>query len=242
MTVYIVQLIVVFVEMLILTSGLQAQLSAESRRFTPREIETAYEYQVAFGQRMYHPIKAQQCFVGKPEFVAPHQGKEISLPCHFVLETKRHLNEILKRGAARYLFSLDTHHARLAVPQAIWEKKFRNVPGDQLLPTLLREPSLVAIYFTAERLAPVDQETGKVKLAANWRQSPRRVLGPYDGRPVVVLPYQPLPAGAADPEHYRSAGDFYFVGHWLGDLEMNVGGKAVTFDISFDDTGSENVP
>lgn len=37
-------------------------------------------------------------------------------------------------------------HAHLGIPIAVWQKKYRGLANDEILPALLREPSLAALY------------------------------------------------------------------------------------------------
>ena len=115
--------------------------------FTANEIADAYRYQQQFGARLRNPLEAQTCFEGKPEFAASHQGKRFVAPCRFVEETIRQLRDLLESGAAKYLFPLDVDSANLAVPADVYASKYEQLPREEILPALLREPTLVAIYL-----------------------------------------------------------------------------------------------
>jgi len=121
--------------------------------FTSTEIATAFRYQEQFGRRLRHPLKPSACSFGPSEFVASFHGKEFAAPCRFISETARDLKQILENGAALYLFPLDADHAHLAVPTELWAEKYRKLSIGEILPELLREPKLVALYHTAEHLA-----------------------------------------------------------------------------------------
>jgi hypothetical protein len=223
------------------TSGLYAQ-DKEGHGFGPREIEMAYQYQVAFGPRMYRPMKGQECFLGKGELVTSYQGKDLIVPCRFVLESRRHLKEILEKGAAKYLFPLDADHAQLAVPVEIWNEKIRNLPGEQILPALLQEPALVAIYRTAQRPTLADPTTGRIIAETKKPEAVRNVLGSFDGRPVIILPRKPSDSDDPELQKYHITGEFYFLAHRLGEMVFSVRGKQVTFDMSFDSDLAANLP
>lgn len=207
--------------------------------FTSTEIATAYRYQEQFGRRLRHPLKPNACSFGKSEFVASFRGKEFVAPCRFISETTRHLKQLLENGAARYLFPLDADHAHLAVPTELWIEKYRKLSIDEILPELLREPKLIALYHTAEHLTIDDLKTGaENKPAKEWRAK-RNVLGFFDGRPVKILP--PLADGTAHdrPQHYETVGSVYFLAHRLGEIAFSANAKALTFDISFDEDSSD---
>jgi hypothetical protein len=207
--------------------------------FTSTEIDAAYRYQEQFGSRLRRPLKTSACSYGKSEFVAHFQGKEFAAPCSFISEVTRHLKEILENGAARYLFSLDADHAHLAVPTQLWDEKYRKLSIDEVLPELLREPKLVALYHTAEHLAVADRENGAENSPAKEWLAKRNVLGFFDGRPIKIL--TPFADGKAHdrPEDYETVGSVYFLGHRLGEVTFFANAKALSFDISFDEDSSE---
>lgn len=210
-------------------------LGGEPWYFTADEIRTAHRYQENFGRRLNRPLKAVSCLNNSTEFVASFRGNEFLAPCRFITETIRHLQEILEQGAARYLFPLDADHAHLAIPSTIWERKYSQLPSDKVLPDLLWEPALAALYHTAEHLTATDPKTGQVGSDAQAWKEKRNVLGFYDGRPVKILPHQSDGSGQRAPESYTMFGSFNFLAHRLGELEFSSMGKRFAFDISFDD-------
>jgi hypothetical protein len=48
--------------------------------------------------------------------------------------------------------------------------------------------------------------------------------------------------GYSEPGGYRSCATFYFLANRIGELSIVVGGKPISFDISFDDDLASNVP
>lgn len=200
--------------------------------FTAAEIHDAYRYQQLYGARLRHPLEAKQCFYGRAEFAASFQRRKFTAPCKFIIETSRQLREILASGTAKYLFPLDADHAHLGLPTAIWDKKYNKLASNQILPALLREPSLVALYHTAEHLEPglKGQIAGEKIWGAN-----RNVLGFFDGRSNQILPQRADGSLAYDPVGYRWFGGFTFLAQSLGELQLVVNGAAIQFDISFDD-------
>ena len=208
--------------------------SDEHWYFTAEEIEAAYQYQENYGVRLRHPLRAKECLLGREEFVATYRGKEFLAPCRFITETTRHLKEMLSIGAAKYLFPLDADHAHLGVPAEVWAKKYRKLASDQILFALLREPTLVALYHTAEHLEMSDPKTGQVNEEAKAWSEKRNVLGFFDGRPIQILPAHPMGFGVRMPPEYESYGGFNFLANHRGELFLFMENKVIPFDVSLE--------
>ncbi len=212
----------------------RAQTELEQWSFTAAEIEVAYRYQELFGERIQRPLRARECLLGRDSFIATYRGMEFAAPCRFITETIRHLKEMLVTGAARYFFPLDADHAHLAVPLQLWESKYRKLSYDTLLPELVAEPALAALYHTAEHLALGDPRKGRVDpLTRRWKEN-RNVVGYYDGRPIIILPPEPRGIGATMPPPYYSVGSFNFLASRQGELNLFHDRQVITFDITFD--------
>jgi hypothetical protein len=87
----------------------------------------------------------------------------------------------------------------------------------------------------------LDELTGKENgTAKRWRAT-RKVLG-FDGRPLQILP--PLPDGFAQdiPEDHTKVRTIKFLAQRLGELVFSANGKAVPFDISFNEEFETNIP
>jgi hypothetical protein len=168
---------------------------------------------------------------GKKDFAASYQGIPFVAPCRFVGETIRQLKELLESGAAKYLFPLDVDSADLAVPADVYVSKYKQLPREEILPALLREPTLVAIYRTAVHLNP---EVGNKGSGMSVWGKNRTVAGFYDGRPNQVL--SPRSDGGVDyePAGLVRLGSFTMMGHFLGELTFVANDSVVTFDLSFD--------
>lgn|SRR5512135_983491 len=199
--------------------------------FSAAEIAAAYRYQQQFGARLGNPIDPQTCFQGKKEFGASYQGRRFVAPCRFVDETMHQLKDLLESGAAKYLFPLDAGFADLAVPADVYESKYKRLPREEILPALLREPALVAIYHTALHSDP---EAGDKGSTINVGGEKRLVAGFYDGRPNQVL--SPRSSGDVDdePEGLVRLGGFSMMSHFLGELAFMANDTVVTFDLSFE--------
>lgn len=221
------------VALVVFSTG-QAHAGDDPWYYTAKEMEIAYKYQQDFGERLRHPLMPEPCLFGKQEFIASYQGKQFSAPCRFITETIRHLKEILGQGAARYLFGLDVDRAFLAVPSELWEKKYTKLPREEILPTLLRDPSLAALYHPAGHLLVSDSGTGKVDPVAPFWNGKDDVLAFYDGRSVMILPPDPKGFRHGEPPRYTTCATVYFLANRLGEVLMTVKTRIFMFDISFD--------
>ena len=110
-----------------------------------------------------------------------------------------HLRKLVDQGAAKFLFPLDADHAHLGVPMSSWKKKYQHLSAEEVVPALLRDPGLVALYHTAEHLRVTDRKTGEVNSEAKSWLDKRNVLGHFDGRPIEILPPHAAGQGASMP-------------------------------------------
>jgi hypothetical protein len=207
--------------------------------FTAEEIRAAYSYQESYGERLRNPLRASGCMLRGGEFSARHGKTAFLVPCRFVEQVTRHLKEMVDQGAARFLFPLDADHAHLGVPMSSWKEKYQYLSADEVVPALLRDPGLVALYHTAEHLRVTDRKTGEVDFEAKAWLDKRNVLGYFDGRPITILPPQAAGQGASMPEEYYSYSGFSFLASSRGELYLSVGTRMVVFDIAFDATHAD---
>jgi hypothetical protein len=125
------------------------------------------------------------------------------------------------------------------VPSETWREKYRNLSVDEILPQLLREPKLVALYHTAEHLASDERSNGRqYALIRDWRAK-RNVLGYFDGTPIKILPPLPNGDGYNRPENHQTVATIYFLAHRLGEITLSARGKGLSIDISFDEDSTE---
>lgn len=205
--------------------------------FTANEIAVAYRFQQHYGARLRYPLKPEGCLYGREEFTATFQGVRFPAPCRFVTETIRHLRQILEAQAANYLFPLDLDNGRLGVPSELWKTKYSKLSGVEQLMALLREPSLIALYHTAEHLKPEADASSAGR--ENWQK--KSLLGFYNGQPMKSLSRRSEAAPASPPEGYTLLNDFKILAHYLGEMQLVTHGTVVTFDISFDDDRAAEV-
>jgi len=189
--------------------------------FSADEIASAYRYQQQFGARLRNPLDPQACLQGEKDFSVNDQNHRFAAPCRFVKETVRQLRELLESGAAKYLFPLDVAGADLALPTEVYASKYKNLPTEEILPALLRDPSLVAVYHAAVHL---NSEAGKS----------RAVVGFFNGQSNRVLP--PDNDGRVDYDSQKlvRVGGLSIMAHFLGEITFVTKDGAVTFDLSFE--------
>jgi hypothetical protein len=204
--------------------------------FTPNQMAEAYRYQHYLGARLHHPLNPQECLSGRTEFIASYQGREFSVPCQFLTETVKHLKSALESGVVKYLFPLDCGQARLGVPLEVWQAKYSNMATEELLPALVREPTLAALYQTSAYLEadPIANRTAD----GVWGTG-RNVLGFYDGRAVEISAGRVAGTPPDQPEGYRWVNGFVFLASSLGELHLFANGTFMSFDIAFDDDRGE---
>ena len=202
--------------------------------FTAEEVSAAYLYQENYGERLRNPLRASSCLFRDGEFAAKYGATSFAVPCSFVLQVSRHLREMIDQGAAKFLFPLDADHAHLGVPMAAWKKKYQHLPPEEVVPALIRDPGLIALYHTAEHLRVTDRKTGAVNPEAKAWQEKRNVLGYFDGRPIEILPPHPTGQGVSMPEGYYSYSGFSFLASPRGEIYLSLGTKVVTFDVALD--------
>ena len=181
-------------------------------------------------RRLFRPLNPGACASGSSEFVASWQGKQFLAPCRFIHETISHLRAASETGATGSIFPLRTDHVHLAVPSELWQEKYSRLPKDEILPAVLRESRLVAVYHASEALMVADSKGSGAQ--PNYKQPyhHRQVLGYYDGRAIEILPAQTN----ALAQRYRSVAWFYFLPRRPDEVAAFSLGEAVTFDISFD--------
>lgn len=183
--------------------------------FNAGAMANAHRYQRQFGARLHNPLQPTDCYYGQDDFMVIYRDKTLLVPCRFVTATTRQLKQLLLSGAARYLFPLDLGEVGLAVPTGVYASKYKSLPIDEILPHVLREPKLVALY--------------KTQTQANRSREPRVIIVSfYDGRPNQSLPQAQILEG------FVEVSTLYLLEHFLGELGTIIEQRVVTFDMSFE--------
>jgi hypothetical protein len=234
MNMFFIRSLTVLVALLSISTGHTACRNSPPL-LTANQNEIASGYREQFGQPSFRHLKAVDCFSGRTEFVASIHGKTFLAPCRFITETTRHLKEISETKGGNSVSPLYADHGHLAVTSELWDKKYRKLPNDEVLPVMLRDPALVAIYHGACSLPIVERKTaGGTPKAKEWDKK-RSVLGFYDGRAMENLPILKRGSEVNQPQHYTLFKWFYISPHPFGELVFSVKGTSMAFDISFDD-------
>jgi hypothetical protein len=79
-------------------------------------------------------------------------------------------------------------HAHLAVPVELWREKYTRIDAAQLLPQILHDPALIALYHSAEHLSVTASTGSPIAAQVKRWKAKRNVLGFYDSRPARILP------------------------------------------------------
>jgi hypothetical protein len=192
------------------------------------EGETAVVAEIAYGvseEEVSSPPQRATCRQETAEFLASWQNRKFPAPCGFIHQTIAHLQTAATMSKTPLNFPLNTDHVHLAVPAELWERKYRLLAKEDVLPAVLWEPSLVAVYHATDALSDSKRED-ESRLSSYHRQ----VLGRYDGRGVEVLPIH----ANVLADRYRSVAWFYFVPHRLSEPIVPSQEPAFVFEISFD--------
>ncbi len=171
------------------------------------------------------------CFSGEAEFVASVQGRRFLAPCRFITQTTEHLKKILASEGTKHPFALDVDHAHLAVTSEIWDEKYRNLLPEEILPVVLRDASLVAIYHSARHTPTTDHKCAGT--------TGRTFAGFYDGRRIEQLPSSKAGSDPTQPQYYRTFAWFYTSVNKSGELVLSAKGKAAAIEIFLDDDHAE---
>ncbi|MDO8523437.1 MAG: hypothetical protein Q7S12_04135 [bacterium] len=211
---------------------------AQEWYYSASEISAVYRYQYDYGRRLKNPVS---CDVSGGNCTANFKGKKIGVPEKFLNEVKRHIVEMLKTGAARYVFELDAGHGHFALPkdtlEHYWEKYDDRV---ELLEAVLRDQNLSVLYHTAEHLKVTENDPADVK---DW-QAKRNVLAGFDGSQIKILEPTKNGVGRGVESPLNSFGGMNFSVHKNGNLFLYVKSEdgrmyALSLDISFDDNFSD---
>jgi len=181
------------------------------------------------------PANSIDCFSGEAEFVATAHGRRFLAPCRFVEQTTEHLKNILKSEGTKQPVALDVDHVHLAVTAELWDEKYRNLHRDEILPVLLRDTSLVAIYHSVCHTPIADRK--------NAGTTGPTFVGFYDGRSIQQLPSRKAGSDPAHAQYYRTFAWIYTSVNKSGELVLSAKGKSGALDIFVDDDhGAEPVP
>jgi len=173
------------------------------------------------------PANSINCFSGETELVATAQGRRFLAPCQFITQTTEHLKKILKSEGTKHPVALEVDHAHLAVTVERWDERYRDLLPNEILPVLLRDTSLVAIYHPACHTPIADRKTAGT--------TGRNFAGFYDGRRIEKLPSSMAGSDPTQAQIYRTFAWFYTSVNKSAELVHSAKGKFAAIDIFFDD-------
>ena len=206
--------------------------------YTLDEIKELYEKEYRKGQRLKNFVRIKN---GKA--IAYCKGAQFEIPEKFIKTTLRHLEKMLEKGCAKYIFRLDASHSHLFISNESFFKKYENLTYTEVIKTLIKDENLGALYHSAEHLAlrkpPI---TGKIDPVAGNLINRRNIIGWYDGRPLEFTypkasdPIPLLQANTAGiPKGYYGSWTIIFKANKNGEFNVRYGGQEIRIDISFYD-------
>lgn len=160
-------------------------------------------------------------------------GKEFDVPEEFLNKTLMHLKDMLEQGAAKFIFRLDCFHGHFFVDEKHYDSFYANCDGLEEAKRLVKDKKLGILFHNAEHLKKDFDDKEAMNLIEK-----RNVIGWYDGRPIAILPL-PKDQKSTAVSAEELGRDLFsyprFAAHKDGFFPIEVGGKEIRLDISFDD-------
>lgn len=207
--------------------------------YTLQEMETVYMREYFEGKRLNHHARSRQ-----GRYFVTYEKTKYDIPSDFIRFTLRHLEEMLQKGYAKYIFRLDAFHSHLFVPDSAFRENYEHLNQSDIIRVLVKDDQLGALYHNAEHLALHNPPlTGKIDPAARELIRKRNVIGWFDGRPLELT----YPAPESSPGRIKANTASVPEGHsplWLlffkatrnGEFEIRHKNQTIRIDISFHET------
>lgn len=205
--------------------------------FTREDIKKIYEKEYREEERLKNPIRVED-----GRYVGSRAGKTFEVPKEFIQHILNHLEQMLEKGYAEYIFRLDAYHGHIFIPG---EKPNNpeDIKEDELIAEFTKKGELGILYHNAEHLALRNPpETGEIDPKAEELISKRSVLGWYDGRPLeLIYPKESVrkklkESNCAEiPDGCYELDSIHFKATKNGEFIIRPNGKEIKIDISFDD-------
>jgi len=205
--------------------------------FTLEEIKEIYEKEYEEGERLENYIRIEE---GK--YIASEYGKNCEIPESFVKTTLKHLEQMLEKDYAKYIFRLDAFHGHIFIPKELFGK-YKDLYFIELIAAYTKDEQLGILYHNTEHLALRNPpKTGEIDPEAQELISKRSVLGWYDGRPLeLTYPKEgdnqkAIESNCVDiPDGYNTIGGIHFKATKNGEFAItHPNGEEIRIDISFD--------
>lgn len=192
--------------------------------FTPEKMKEIYDQEYN-GEK----VLKNRVFRAGDSWWGLVDSKEFKIPKEFFNITLSHLKAMLEQKTARYIFRLDAFHGHLFVPESGYSK-YADATSVGEAHLLVNDRNLGILYHNSEHLQfNADPESENIRLKRN-------VIGWYDGRPIEVVPIPTkTKRTAADTPGHDLQPSFKFAANKDGEFSMNVDGKEIRLDFSFDD-------
>lgn len=174
------------------------------------------------------------------------RGGAVEVPLQVAEVIASHIEMALSRRFVDAVFFPDMGHSHFLIPDEVYEKDYADIPVkqyNQLYQKLLTDERVMILYHTAEQLAFMDGETGKVKDEPyyQWRHKTRNLLASTKlGVPLRVVENPDSPANTVNElSGYRWWGaGFQISANHKGCFIYKHGAEERRFDISLFDLPS----
>ena len=169
------------------------------------------------------------------KWIGTFDGKEFIVPQEFIDKTLDIFKAMLEQKTAKYLFRLDAFHGHPFIEDSKhYRKKYFDLNAVDQTSAMVHDSKLGILFHNTEHLL-VDPDNAEA-VALNDK---RNVLGWYDGRSIEILPLPSADGGNKRTAHSSPGHDLCpylrFGAHKDGNFSIEVGGKEIRIDISFDD-------
>jgi len=206
--------------------------------YTLNEIKVLYGKEYGKGERLENFVRIEN---GKA--IAYCMDAQFEIPEKFIKTTLRHLEKMLEKGCAKYIFRLDACHSHLFISNESFFKNYEKLTFAEMIKAFIKDESLGALYHNAEHLAlRKPPKTGKIDPVAESLIKKRNIIGWYDGRPLeLTYPKPSDPIGhlkantAGIPESYCGFCTINFKANKHGEFIVRHSGQEIRIDISFCD-------
>ncbi len=196
--------------------------------YTLEEMEKIYEQEYNSPEKLLKNIFCRE----NDKWFGFIKNEKFEVPRDFLEKTLRHLQEMIEKKTAKFLFRLDAFHGHFFVPEDKYRKNYAELDFFGQAKMLVKDKDLGVLFHNSEHLK-IDPIAPEVKEL----MKKRNVVGWYDGRPMEVLSLPSERGVTADfPGRSRQLGPLLqFAAHKDGEFSIIVDGKEIRLDISFDD-------
>lgn len=131
-----------------------------SRKEMAKKFDEVYQSGKRLPKRAFYNHKDEEFYV--PRKSISGNTELVRLSAGFIQAVTRHIETALDKGYAEFIFFPDMGHSHLYIPQTVWDEQFSPTPPvaefHKLYEQMLNEPTMLALYHTAEQLSMYDED------------------------------------------------------------------------------------